>query len=136
MGPKTQSPSGSRVQPWVWEPPGSPRHWHPPVSFLYRLLSRYRPQASLAPAGLGVGACRRRGRGCPPFTLSSAWGPGNLGLEGAEAAPKQEMLRLGSCCRSGWVHGEGAGQGEQGWLGTDWERPCMGTGHTMMHTCV
>lgn len=60
---------------------------------------------------------RRRGRGLPSLHLCSAWGPGNLGLEGAEAAPKQEMLRLGSCCRRAGCMGEGAGQGEQGWLG-------------------
>lgn len=60
---------------------------------------------------------RRRGRGLPSLHLCSAWGPGNLGLEGVEAAPKQEMLRLGSCCRRAGCVGEGAGQGEQRWLG-------------------
>lgn len=108
-----------RVQPrdvgttWITQAPAS--------SSLISLQGSGRylcPQASWLQLDGGWGLRgRRRGRGLPSLHLCSAWGPGNLGLEGAEAAPKQEMLRLGSCCRRAGCVGEGARQGEQGWLG-------------------
>lgn len=45
----------------------------------------------LAPAGLGV-CGEGGGAGLLSLHLCSAWDPGNLGLEGKEANPKQEML--------------------------------------------
>lgn len=126
--------------PWMWRPPLSHGSRHPPPSFTDRALP---PSFLVAPAWTGTGdgggggaGERRRGRGLPSLHLCSARGPGNLGLEGEEAAPKQEMLLwaptaggrvpggrgLGRVSRAG---GEGAG-----------ERPCMGMGHTMTHAHV
>lgn len=59
---------------------------------------------------MGAGG-KEEGQGLPSLHLCSAWGPGNLDLEGAEAAPKQEMLLLGSCCRRAGCVGEGARAG-------------------------
>lgn len=70
------------------------------------------PPASWLQPDWGCVWGRRRGRGLPSLHLCSAWGPGNLGLEGEEVAPKQEMLLWAPA-----AGGQGAKGGGGGWAG-------------------
>lgn len=58
-----------------------------------KLLPQPPPHPKLPGSSWTGGVCgRRRDRGLLSLNLCSAWGPGNLGLEGKQATPKQEML--------------------------------------------